>query len=254
MLSFSLKGQVALITGASHGIGKAAALGFAAAGADVVVASRKIPDLELVAEGIRALGKKSLAISAHVGKLEEIYNLVSKVVEEFGRIDILVNNAGILPAMASILESDEHLWDSIMNVNLKGLFFLSKATAEVMKEQGGGKIINIASAGAIRSLPNVSIYATSKAGVIRATEAMAAEWGQYNIRVNAVAPGTVRTRLSESMFTVAPELGNELIQRTPLGRVATPDDLVGTMIYLASDASSLVTGATIIIDGGNLLL
>ncbi|NIO04968.1 MAG: glucose 1-dehydrogenase [Proteobacteria bacterium] len=253
-MDFSLTGKVALITGGSRGIGRATALGFARAGADVVVTSRKLPDLEEVAEEIRGLGSKSLAVASHIGRLDDINALVNKVNEEFGRIDILINNAGTSPAIAPILDVDERLWDAIMNLNLKGLVFLSQAVARVMKEHDGGKIINVASIDGLRPepMPN-GTYAISKAGVLMATRVMAVEWAQYKIRVNAVAPGNVHTRLGDSRFEVIAGYEEELVKRTPMKRIAEPDEMVGAMIYLASDASSFVTGQTIVVDGGTMV-
>jgi len=250
---YRLDGKVALITGGSRGIGRATALGFAEAGATVAIASRKLPDLENVAKEIRKLGRKALPVAAHVGRMEDINNLVAKVSNEFGRIDILVNDAGTSPALASSLEVDERLWDAIMNVNLKGLYFLSQAVAKVMKEHGGGKIVNVASMDGLKPEPKIGPYAVSKAGVIMVTKIMALELAQYNIRVNALAPGNVHTRLGDSRFLAMPELQGEMIKRTPLGRISDPDDMVGTMIYLASDASSFVTGECLVVAGGILL-
>lgn len=250
---YRLDGKVALITGGSRGIGQAIALGFAEAGADIVVASRKLPDLEAVAKQISALGRRSLAVATHIGRMEEINSLVAKVKEEFGTIDILVNNAGSSPAMASALDVDERLWDSIMNPNLKGLFFLSQAAAKIMKEHGGGKIVNIASVGAFKHEMNIGIYAISKSGVITVTEIMALELAQYNIRVNVIAPGNIHTRLGDSRFQVIPGYEEDLIRRTPQRRIGEPDEIVGAALYLASDASSFTTGETIIVDGGFLL-
>lgn len=215
--------------------------------------SRKLPDLEKVAEEIGRLGGKSLAIAAHAGRMEEIGDIVAKVKGEFGRIDILVNNAATSPAMISALDTDESLWDAIINLNLKGLFFLSQAVARVMKEQGGGKIINVASVDGFRPEPNLGIYAISKAGVIMATKVMALEWAQYNIRVNAIAPGNVHTRFGDSRFAVVPDYQAELVKRTPIGRIAEPDEMVGAIIYLASRASSFTTGETLVVDGGTLI-
>jgi len=250
-LDFSLKGKVALITGASRGIGQAIAVGYARAGADVIVASRKLPDLEKVAQEIRGMGRKSLAVEAHVARMEEIKNLLSKIKEEFGKIDILVNNAGTNPTMASALDVDERAWDSIMNLNLKGLFFLSQAAARVMKEKGGGKIINVASTAGITPdlLP---IYSISKAAVIMATKVMAQQWAQYNIRVNAIAPGLTKTRFSEALWN-NPDILKMAMSKTPMGRVAEPEEMVGAAIYLASDASSYVTGQVIALDGGTTI-
>lgn len=250
-MDFSLQGKVAVVTGGSRGIGQAIALGIARAGADVVVASRKLPDLEKVAEEIKGMGRKSLAVAAHVGRMEEIDNLVSKVKEEFGRIDILVNNAATNPAIDSALDVSERAWDSIMNLNLKGLFFLSQAVARAMKEQGGGRIVNIASVAGIT--PDIlPIYSISKAGVIMATKVMASEWAKYNIRVNTVAPGMTRTGFSEALWS-NPDILQGAMLRTPMGRIAEPEEMVGAVIYLASDASSYVTGQVIAVDGGTTI-
>jgi len=247
-MDFSLEGKVALVTGGSRGIGKAAALGLARAGADVVVASRKLPDLEKVAEEIRGLGRKSLAVEVHVGRVEQIDNLVSKVKEDFGRIDILVNNAGTNPTMAQALDIEERAWDSIMNLNLKGLFFLSQAVARVMKEQGGGKIINIASTAGIT--PDIlPVYSISKAGVIMATKVMAQQWAQYDIRVNTVAPGLTKTQFSQALWS-NPDILQGAMGRTPMQRIGEPEEIVGAIIYMASDASSYVTGQVLAVDGG----
>jgi NAD(P)-dependent dehydrogenase (short-subunit alcohol dehydrogenase family) len=250
---YRLDGKVALITGGSRGIGRATALGFAEAGANIAVAGRKRPDLENVGQEIEKLGRKALPVAAHAGRMEDIQSLVSKVTDEFGRIDILVNNAGTSPALASSLEVDERLWDSVMNLNLKGLFFLSQAAAKVMKEHGGGRIINVASVDGFKPEANIGTYGISKAGVIMVTKVMALELAQYNIRVNALAPGNVHTRLGDSRFLAMPEYEREMITRTPLGRIADPDDMVGAMIYLASDASSFMTGECVVVGGGILL-
>jgi len=248
---FSLSGKVALVTGGSRGIGKAIAVGLAKFGADVAVTSRKLPDLEEVANEIKALGRKSMAVAAHVGRLEEIKSLVPKVKEEFGRIDILVNNAATNPTMDQAIDIEERAWDSIMNLNLKGLFFLSQAVARVMREEGGGKIINVASVAGIT--PDIlPVYSISKAGVIMATKVMAQQWAQYNIRVNAIAPGLVKTRFSEALWS-NPAIAQEVLKRTPLQRIAEPDEMVGAVIFLASDASSYVTGHVLVVDGGSVI-
>jgi len=183
--------------------------------------------------------------------MEEIDNLVSKVKEEFGRIDILVNNAATNPVMYSALDVGERAWDSIMHLNLKGLFFLSQAVARVMKEQGGGRIVNIASVAGIT--PDIlPIYSISKAGVLMATKVMAAEWAKYNIRVNTVAPGMTRTGFSEALWS-NPDMLQGAMFRTPMGRIAEPEEMVGAVIYLASDASSYVTGQVIAVDGGTTI-
>ena len=250
-MDFSLKNKVALVTGASRGIGQVAAVGLAQAGADVAIASRKLPDLEKVAEQIRKTGRKCLALPAHVGKIEEINNLVKRTLEEFGKIDILVNNAGTNPSMAQAIDVDERAWDATMNLNLKGLFFLSQAVAKVMKEKGGGKIINVSSVGGI-SPDILPTYCISKAGVNMATKVMAQQWAPYNIRVNAIAPGLTKTRFSEALWN-NPQILKMAMDKTPMARPAEPDEMLGAIIFLASDASSYVTGQVIAIDGGTTI-
>jgi NAD(P)-dependent dehydrogenase (short-subunit alcohol dehydrogenase family) len=250
-MDFSLKGKVALITGASRGIGQAVAIGLAQAGADIAIASRKLPDLEKVAEQVRKTGRKCLPVAAHVARVEEINNLVGQVMAEYGKIDILVNNAATNPTMASAMDVDERAWDAIMNLNLRGLFFLSQAVARLMKEKGGGKIINISSIAGI-SPDLLPVYSISKAGVIMATKVMAQQWAQYNIRVNAVAPGLTKTRFSEALWK-NPDILKLAMGKTPMARVADPEEMVGAILYLAADASSYVTGQVIAIDGGTTI-
>ncbi|MCD6390829.1 MAG: glucose 1-dehydrogenase [Dehalococcoidia bacterium] len=249
--SFSLSGKVALVTGGSRGIGKAIAIGLAKFGADVAVTSRKLPDLEGVAEEIKRLGRRSMAVAAHVGRMDEINNLVPQIKDKLGRIDILVNNAATNPTMDQAMDIEERAWDSIMNLNLKGLFFLSQAVARLMKEQGAGIIINVASVAGIT--PNIlPVYSISKAGVIMATKVMAQQWAQYNIRVNAIAPGLTKTRFSEALWS-NPAVLQGITEKTPLQRVAEPDEMVGAAIFLASDASSYVTGHVLVVDGGRTI-
>ena len=249
--SFSLSGKVALVTGGSRGIGKAIAIGLAKFGADVAVTSRKLPDLEGVAEEIKRLGRRSMARATHVGRMDEINNLVPQIKDKLGRIDILVNNAATNPTMDQAMDIEERAWDSIMNLNLKGLFFLSQAVARLMKEQGAGIIINVASVAGIT--PNIlPVYSISKAGVIMATKVMAQQWAQYNIRVNAIAPGLTKTRFSEALWS-NPAVLQGITEKTPLQRVAEPDEMVGAAIFLASDASSYVTGHVLVVDGGRTI-
>jgi len=254
---FSLTGKIAIVTGGSRGIGKAIALGFARAGAKVVVTSRKMNDLETNAAEIKAIGGEAFPIQAHLGKMEEINRMVSTVMDKFGRIDILVNNAGTSPSSGTVLNTDERLWETIMNLNLKGLYFSSQAVANVMKKQGGGKIINIASIDGIKPELGVSIYNISKAGVRMITKAFALELASFNIQVNTIAPGPISTKLLDSHWLhLPPEEAKKqreaLAKMTPMGRIGNPDEIVGAAIYLASDASSYTTGAEIIIDGGTL--
>ena len=248
---FSLEGKVALVTGGSRGIGRATVLIFAEAGADVAMSSRKLPDLEEVAEEIRGKGRKGMALASHIAKIEDSRNLVEKVKSELGRIDILVNNAGTDPYSGPILDAEEWAWDVTMNVNLKGAFFLSQLVARVMREQGGGSIINIASVDGIRP-GALGIYSVTKAGLIMLTKVMAKECGQYKIRVNAIAPGLVETRFSEALLE-EPGKVEKAIKDMALDRLGLPEDIATAALYLASDASSHVTGETIAVDGGELI-
>jgi NAD(P)-dependent dehydrogenase (short-subunit alcohol dehydrogenase family) len=255
---FSLKGKTAIVTGGSRGIGKAIAQGLAKAGAKVTVTSRKMNDLEANAAEIKAFGGEAFPLQAHLGKMEEINRMVSTVMDKFGRIDILVNSAGASPAMGSVLESDERLWETIMNLNLRGLYFTSQAVAKVMKKQGGGKIINIASIDGFKPERGVSVYSISKAGVRMITKAFALELAPFNIQVNAIAPGPISTKMLDShWFHLPPEEAKRQKQAmgkmTPMGRVGEPDEIAGAAVYLASDASSYTTGAEIVVDGGTLL-
>ncbi|MHB8771603.1 MAG: SDR family NAD(P)-dependent oxidoreductase [Syntrophales bacterium] len=255
---FSLSGKVAVVTGGGRGIGQAIAFAFAKAGAQVVVTSRKASDLEATAQAITASGGKALALPAHLGRTEEIQKMIAQVVEKFGRIDILVNNAGASPAMGTVLDSDERLWDTIMNLNLKGVYFTSQAAAKIMKGQGGGKIINIASVDGFHPEPFVSVYSISKAGVRMITKAFAAELASFNIQVNTIAPGPIDTKMMNSHWAhLPPEEAQKakasLERLLPTGRIGLPDEIAGAALFLASAASSYTTGTEIVIDGGMLL-
>jgi len=247
---FHLQGKVALVTGGSRGIGRSIALGLADAGSDVVLASRKLPDLEAVAQEIAHRGRKALAVAANVRQVPEIESLVKKAMDEFGHIDILVNNAGTNPTFGSVFDVEEGVWDVTMGLNLKGYFFLSQAVGRLMKDKGGGSIINVASTAGIHPDLGLGVYSITKAGVIMLTQVLAQEWGQYNIRVNAIAPGVVKTRLSALLWST-PEIRKMVEGNTALGRVAEPDEMVGAVLFLASDASSYVTAQTIVLDGGH---
>jgi len=249
---YRLDGKVAVITGGSRGIGRAIALGFAEAGADIVVASRKLPDLEAVAGEISAQGRRSLAIPTHAGRKQDIENLVKRTIDEFGRIDILVNDAGTNPAYGWLVDVEEGAWDATMGVNLKGYFLLSQAVAKIMIEQKSGCIISLASVASFEPSEKMGVYSISKAGVVSLTQALALELGKHGIRVNAIAPGTTRTDMTRPLFEDEGFVEAH-VARTPLGSLAEPEDMVGAAIYLASDASRHVTGQTIVIDGGYLI-
>jgi len=255
---FSLEGKVALVTGGSRGIGEATAITFAKAGADVAVTSRKLPDLERVAGEVEKLGKRSLALEGHLGRMDQLQPVIDRVVSELGRLDVLVNNAGT-NFFAPAIDMEEKGWDAVFNLDLKGLFFLSQAAARVMRDQGGGQIVNISSVSGIRVQVPTGHYSIAKAGVIMATKVMALEWAEYNIRVNCIAPGAIETRLYDSIFSVLPEGEAEKVKqqaaaRIPMRRVGEPHELADAVLFLASDASSYVTGQTFSVDGGSLLV
>jgi len=254
---FSLEGKTALITGGSRGIGEATAITFAKAGADVAVTSRKLPELERVAAEIKKLGRNSLAAECHVGRMDQLQPLVDKVQQEFAKIDILVNNAGT-SFFGPALDIDEKGWDAVFDLNLKGVFFLSQAVARLMVKQGGGSIINVSSAAGFQAQVPTIHYSIAKAGVIMATKSLAKEWAQYNIRVNCIAPGAIETKMYDAMFSGLTEEQKEsskqdFVQTVPLGRAGEPQEIADVMLFLASQASSYVTGQTLLVDGGVLL-
>jgi len=245
--NLSLEGQVAIVTGGGTGIGRGIALEFAKAGADVVVASRKLANLEKVAEEVRALGRRSLAVQTDISRKTDVDNLVQKVMGEFGAIDILVNNAAVLGKF-SLLEAPEDEWDRVIDTNLKGYYLCCQAVGKRMVERKRGNIINIASTAAFEGGGSYNI---SKAGVVNFTRGIARELGRYNIRVNAIAPGWVITDMAKYIMREDPErLRREAEATIPLGRMAEPSDIASVALFLASDASSLITGQTIVVDGG----
>lgn len=245
----SLEGKIALITGASRGIGKAIALAFADAGADVAIASRKLEDLEKVAGEIEAKGGKALCVPTHTRKIDDLQNLVDKTMEIYNRIDILVNNAAANPGMGPIVDTDEKVYDHIMETNLKGYFMLSKLVGKIMRDQKEGVIINISSAGGLSPAEGLGPYCISKAGINMLTKAMALEMGPYNVRVNAIAPRIVKTKFSEALWTNE-ELMKREYQFTPLKCVATPEEIAQTALYLASSATNYMTGHVLVMNGG----
>lgn len=244
-----LTGKVALITGGSRGIGRAIALGFAQAGAQVVVASRKRAGVDAVAEEIRQAGGTALAIAAHVGDEEAIRSLVQSALGAFGQIDVLVNNAATNPHFGPVLEASPAQWDKIMQVNLRGVFLLCQQVVPGMRGQGGGSIINMASIEGLQPSKGIGIYSVSKAGLIHFTRALAQELGPLGIRVNALAPGLVRTDFSAALWKNA-DVAEAVAAHTPLRRLGVPEDIVGAALFLASSASDYVNGAVITVDGG----
>jgi NAD(P)-dependent dehydrogenase (short-subunit alcohol dehydrogenase family) len=245
--SLSAAGKVVVVTGGSKGLGRAMSLGFAEAGADVVVASRKLEPCEKVAAEIRASGRRALAVSCHVGDWEQCAALVDATVAEFGRIDVLVNNAGIAPVPPSLLDVTADLFDKTIAVNLKGPLRLTALAAEHMAP--GGSVINISSKASLHPTSFTVVYAAAKAGLNALTKAAANEFGPRGIRVNAIVCGTFHTDSFRASMPSA-ELQSEMASRVSLGRIASADEIVGTALYLAGDASSYLTGELILLDGG----
>jgi NAD(P)-dependent dehydrogenase (short-subunit alcohol dehydrogenase family) len=246
---FSLAGRVAVVTGAGRGIGKAIALGLADAGADVVVAARTASDIEATASEVTAKGRKALAVPTDVRQSDQVDNLVGKAVAQFGTIDIQVNNAGGY-FVASTMQLSEGGWDAIIRENLKSVFLCSKAAAKVMMEHKKGTIISIASVVGFRAYSSNPAYGAAKAAIINFTKTLAIDLAPYNIRVNAIAPGFIATPGSVQLLEVDTVL-KAMVDRIPLGRLGQPEEVAQGVVYLASDASSYVTGQTLLIDGGS---
>ena len=246
---FSLSGKVAIVTGASRGIGEAIARGLAAHGATVVIASRKQESLDPVAASIRDAGGKALAIACHTGRSAAIAGLFTRVKDELGRVDILVNNAATNPYFGPVIDIDEGAYDKTFEVNVKGYFLMSQHAARLMVEQGGGSIINVASIAGISPPPFQAVYGMTKSAVIGMTKAFAKELASAKVRVNAICPGVIETKFA-SLLIETPEIYEHFVSRTPMGRHGQPEEIVGFAVYLASEASSYTTGGIFTVDGG----
>jgi 2-deoxy-D-gluconate 3-dehydrogenase len=247
-IQFSLEGKTAIVTGASRGIGKAIALAFADAGADVVVASRTIPDLEKTAEEIRLKGRHALVVKTDISRQQDIESLIEKTVKEFHSIDILVNNAAQLLLMLPSMLRDEG-WDKMINTDLRSCFISSREASKVMIKNRRGSIINIGSVAGTMAVPYESAYAVAKAGLIHLTKVMAGELGHYNVRVNSIEVGMVRTKMTEGVWS-NPQIAKIFEQGIPMHRISEPEEIAAVALFLASDAASYVTGASICVDGG----
>lgn len=246
--NFSLEGKSAIVTGGGRGIGRSIALGLAEAGCNVAVCSRTPAEIEATSKEIEGMGRKSFAMETDITDFEQIQKLVNKTKEDFGKIDILVNNAA-RSFLRPLMELRVDGYDKILDTNVKALFLLSRECAKVMKEGGGGRIINITTVGAERGGKGLGVYHASKAAVKMLTMCMAAEWAEFNINVNCVGPGLTRTEFSRPIWE-NPEVAKRVASTIPKGRLAEPEEIVGAVIYLASDASYFVTGQSIYVDGG----
>jgi NAD(P)-dependent dehydrogenase (short-subunit alcohol dehydrogenase family) len=250
-VDFSLNDKIALITGASRGIGEAIAVALADYGAYCILVSRKIDALQGVVEKIISRGGKAEAIACNMGYLDQIENLFEQIKDRHGRLDILVNNAATNPYFGDMLGADEGIWDKTFDVNLKGPFFMIQHGARLMLGSGGGSIVNVSSINGIKPAPLQGIYSVTKAGIIAMTKSFAKELATQNIRVNAILPGLVDTKFSQAIME------NEMIydyavKMIPMGRHAQPNEIAGAVLYLASDAASFTTGSIVVVDGGAL--
>jgi NAD(P)-dependent dehydrogenase (short-subunit alcohol dehydrogenase family) len=248
---FDLSGRVALVTGSSRGIGEATAMLLAEQGAQVVLSSRKVEDLEKVRARIEAAGGKAVVMAAHAGVSADIQRLIADIEQQFGRLDILVNNAATNPYFGHISDTDMGMVDKTLQVNVRGYFELSALASKLMKKNGRGAIVNIASINGVKPGWYQGIYSITKGAVINMTQSFAKECGQWGIRVNAVLPGLTDTKFA-SALTQNEEMLKMFLPNIPLGRVAQPAEIAPAILFLVSDAASYVTGTTLTVDGGFL--
>ena len=248
MPKFTLEGKIAIVTGAARGIGREIALVFAFSGAHLILVDVLKEELMKTAQEVDRAGRKNLSIVADLSMVKEIERLVRDTLNEFDRIDILVNNAGVIDNNPAT-EVTEEQWDKRLSVNLKGLFFLSQAVGRHMIKRKRGKIVNIASQAGVIALDNHAAYSASKAGVISITRTLALEWGKFNINVNAIAPTVILTPLGKKAWS-DPQARSEMLKKIPLGRFGQPSEVASIALFLASEASNLITGSTIMADGG----
>ncbi len=254
MYQVNLEGKVALVTGGSRGLGRAMVLGLARAGADVVIASRKLAGCEEVAAEVQAMGRQALAVSAHAGQMESLDALLEATYQRFGRLDILINNAGTNPVTAGLSDLTPELFQKVFEVNTKGPWYLASRAAPRMAQHGGGSIINVISVGGLKPPAYQGFYAATKAALHALTKVMAAEWAQSGIRVNALAPGSYHSDMFDKSAAVLPGFTEGSMAATLQKRIAETDEILGPVMYLASDMSSYTTGTTLIADGGYLVL
>ena len=250
---FSLAGKTVLVTGGSRGLGRVIAEGFGKAGATVIVSSRKQKACDTVADAIKKRGGQATAIASHMGDMRQIDRLIEESIAQHKKIDILVNNAAISVGMGGLHENDEKFFDKMNDVNFKGPWYISSRLAPLMRDNGGGNIINVISVGALQPGPFAGIYCANKAALYALTKSMAAEWSSWHIRVNALAPGPYSTDMFNNAANAVSGFEEASVDATLLKRIASPEELVGSALYLASDASSYTTGTVLVSDGGYLV-
>jgi NAD(P)-dependent dehydrogenase (short-subunit alcohol dehydrogenase family) len=249
---FDLTGRIAVVTGASRGIGEAIAMAFAAQGAKVVVSSRRLEGCAAVAQAINEAGGEALAIPCHIGDMDALQALFAAVAERYGRLDVLVNNAATNPYYGHVLDTDLGAFQKTVDVNIRGYFFASVHAGRLMRASGGGSIINLASVNAMRPGPMQGIYSITKGAVLNMTKSFARECGPDGIRCNAILPGLIRTKFAGALLADEQQL-RHYVGDNPLRRVGEPQDLAGAAVFLASDASAYVTGEFLVVDGGFLI-
>jgi dehydrogenase/reductase SDR family member 4 len=252
---FSLDGKVAIITGASKGIGEAIAFAYVQAGAKVVINSRKQEAVDEVAEALNAQnteGVSAIGVAGQVGNVTDCQRIFDAAMSTFGRVDIIVNNAATNPVFGPVEQTDDRAFNKIMEVNVKAPFELAKLCLPVMKQNGGGAIVNISSIGGVSPENFLGIYSVSKAALISLTKVMAMEWGKYNIRANVICPGLIQTKFSEALWA-NDKILQHVLNNVPLNRVGQPDEISGLALFLASESAGYCTGSVFMADGGYLV-
>ena len=249
---FELKGKVAIVTGASKGIGESISRGLAELGASVVVSSRKQEAVDEVANGFVSDGLEATGISCHVGNEAQLDELFEGTIDKYGGVDILVNNAATNPTYSPLVENGTDIFDKVMNVNVRACHYLANKCHPVMKKRGGGSVINIASVEGLKPSQGLGLYSVSKAALIMLTKSQGKEWGRDGIRSNAICPGLIQTKFSQALWSNE-KLMEQVTHFLPSGRMATPDEMAGLVVFLASDASSYCTGSIFTADGGHML-
>lgn len=246
---FNLDGKVAIVTGASKGIGEAIARALGQAGAKVVVSSRKQEAVDALCASLRIEGTDATAIAANVGKGDDLQSLVQGTIAQYGGVDILINNAAANPVFGPVEDTETWAFDKIMDVNVKGPFELGKLVLPSMKSRGGGAIVNISSIGGLKPEPQLGIYSVSKAALLSLTKVMAKEWGAYGVRANAICPGLIKTKFSEALWANE-QILQHMMGLQPIARIGTPEEIAALTLFLSCDASAYSTGSVFTADGG----